>query len=519
MLQVLLIDDEIHAIEGLCCSVDWKKLGLCSPEFAVTPAKIAEKLSYPYDIIVCDIRMPGQSGLELMERYRQSNTRTAWIFLSAHAEFEYAQRALELGAVSYLLKPCSSATLSEALLKAKEKLVKERKTEDRTYDNSTALIQMFWRDLLHKRIGNTPQVMQEEARKRNIGFLARWTFFPILFSGIQSPVSVFSPSLRQTLEGQICQNLLVQEKRPIQFEFENRLLVILHPHSYQQFSTDWVSAACRQILKDFRQEAGIALCCFVGKEVPPEKMLETIQAMIEMDRENTSGSSQVFLLSQKREKAPSCLFPDVKTVCNLFAEKQYGAALETVKNCARKYELKHHLTIQNLILYEQSYLYCISYYLTQSGKNLQQYMETISPTLLQQNDCPRTHDMFAWLDSVTTQLSIYMGDSSTETELLPKVEEYIQNHLSEPLTRSRIAEAVYLNSDYLGRIFQKKTGMFLSEYITNMRLQKAKSLLETTTLPIAFIATEVGFSSISYFSKQFKAVYGLSPSSFKKQTN
>ena len=52
-----------------------------------------------------------------------------------------------------------------------------------------------------------------------------------------------------------------------------------------------------------------------------------------------------------------------------------------------------------------------------------------------------------------------------------------------------------------------------------MRLQKAKSLLETTTLPIAFIATEVGFSSISYFSKQFKAVYGLSPSSFKKQTN
>ena len=171
MLQVLLIDDEIHAIEGLCCSVDWKKLGLCSPEFAVTPAKIAEKLSYPYDIIALSQSHPepGQSGLELMERYRQSNTRTAWIFLSAHAEFEYAQRALELGAVSYLLKPCSSATLRGAA-QSKGKTGQGAKDRGPDIRQQHRLNPNVLARSAPQAIGNTPQVMQEEARKRTSDF-------------------------------------------------------------------------------------------------------------------------------------------------------------------------------------------------------------------------------------------------------------------------------------------------------------------------------------------------------------
>lgn len=96
----------------------------------------------------------------------------------------------------------------------------------------------------------------------------------------------------------------------------------------------------------------------------------------------------------------------------------------------------------------------------------------------------------------------------------------IQNHLCDEIRRSDIANAVYLNSDYLSRLFRKETGMSLKEYILQEKMKTAQAILRSTSLPVAVVAARVGFENYSYFSQAYKKVIGITPSAERgKHTN
>ena len=87
---------------------------------------------------------------------------------------------------------------------------------------------------------------------------------------------------------------------------------------------------------------------------------------------------------------------------------------------------------------------------------------------------------------------------------------------SEPLTLKQCADKVFINEKYLGRIFKKQLGQSFHEYLNEVRLQRAKSLLTDTVLSIATIAYECGFSNIPYFNRTFKKRFGATPSYIRK---
>jgi two-component system response regulator YesN len=116
MLKVLLIDDEENNIELLKKVIDWEKLGY---EVAGSAHNGSEGLdvyraSRP-DVIIVDIKMPVMDGLEFIQAIREQDTLTKIIILSAYGEFEYAQKAIEYGINSYLLKPINEAKLINVL--------------------------------------------------------------------------------------------------------------------------------------------------------------------------------------------------------------------------------------------------------------------------------------------------------------------------------------------------------------------------------------------------------------------
>ena len=113
------------------------------------------------------------------------------------------------------------------------------------------------------------------------------------------------------------------------------------------------------------------------------------------------------------------------------------------------------------------------------------------------------------------------GPSETELdkidETLEKVKNYVLDNISEPLTVESIARYVYLNPDYLTRVFKKKYGQTLIEYITEQRMFLAKELLMRNKMPINMIAERVGYSNCSYFTKVFKEYHGKTPSEFQRE--
>ena len=84
------------------------------------------------------------------------------------------------------------------------------------------------------------------------------------------------------------------------------------------------------------------------------------------------------------------------------------------------------------------------------------------------------------------------------------------------MSRNEIAEKVYLNPEYLSRLFRKHTGITLSEFITSERIRIAKDYLTNTRMPVSIIATKTGYANFSHFSKMFKKSTGLSPNEFRQ---
>lgn len=134
--RAVIIDDEAWIREGLCEHIRWEKLGI---ELAAVFRDGMEAFSRleedPVEILLSDIRMPNMTGLELVARLRESAkrnenralSRTKVIFLSGYDDFKYAQEAIRLGAVDYLLKPTEVEEIEEALLRAKNLWNRERR--------------------------------------------------------------------------------------------------------------------------------------------------------------------------------------------------------------------------------------------------------------------------------------------------------------------------------------------------------------------------------------------------------
>ena len=92
---------------------------------------------------------------------------------------------------------------------------------------------------------------------------------------------------------------------------------------------------------------------------------------------------------------------------------------------------------------------------------------------------------------------------------------YIRSHVDRELSRTEIAEAVFLNPEYLSHVFRKKTGKSLSEFIIAEKMQVAQSLLAGTNTQISAVASQVGYSNFSYFSQVFKKFTGVSPMEYR----
>lgn len=103
------------------------------------------------------------------------------------------------------------------------------------------------------------------------------------------------------------------------------------------------------------------------------------------------------------------------------------------------------------------------------------------------------------------------ADEYQQRNQVMEIENYIHAHIESDIHRDDIADYVHLNVDYMGRLFKKNKGVSLKEYIIEEKMRVAQKLLKTTMLPVSFVASKVGYSNFSHFSRTYKKVNGISP--------
>lgn len=123
-------------------------------------------------------------------------------------------------------------------------------------------------------------------------------------------------------------------------------------------------------------------------------------------------------------------------------------------------------------------------------------------------------------------ISMIIDKQRTDETLLPepvavnpvidKIQVYISSNYRESLSLSELSARFYISATYLSRLFRQTTGFSIVEYINNVRLMAAKTLLEESTLKISAIAVQAGFSTGEHFTRVFKQGTGLSPQQYRK---
>ncbi|MBQ7059905.1 MAG: helix-turn-helix domain-containing protein [Firmicutes bacterium] len=118
-MNILLIDDDVDVTDAMIGAIDFSSLGF-TRVFTAADARTAREIlrSETIDVMVTDIELPGQTGLQILEWVRDRQMNTIALFCTCYADFNYAKKAIELQCFDYFLKPISYDELSERLRQA-----------------------------------------------------------------------------------------------------------------------------------------------------------------------------------------------------------------------------------------------------------------------------------------------------------------------------------------------------------------------------------------------------------------
>lgn len=120
-----------------------------------------------------------------------------------------------------------------------------------------------------------------------------------------------------------------------------------------------------------------------------------------------------------------------------------------------------------------------------------------------------------WLAAYKQEISA--RPPSSENDTVTRIRQFIEDNIQTELTREQLGRMLFMNPDYIARLFREKQGISLNDYIRNRRISYAKTLLRETSLPLTEVCTRVGYAYNTYFFNVFKKATGLSPSEYRNK--
>mgnify|MGYP004653983907 CR=1 FL=1 len=518
MITILIVDDEIYAVDAIKEMIDWNALGIDTVLTAYSMQQ-AQKLMTEtrVDILLCDIEMPKGSGLELVSWAREQDQDAVVIFLTSHANFNYANQAIKLDTFDYLLKPADPEELQKILKQAVDKVnetfnrISQLEVANFWFDSFVQLCENFILRVADGRISPDRETILHEAKRLHLYRMEFGEQFYIALIQLRAETDDEKEWGKGLTEYGL-KNILSE----VFYTDENNnmkrgmpLIPRLTDRHYllcmNSKMTDWNEfvSLCQQAVSDSMQVIPSALTIYPHQPVPIEQFSAAGEALLKIAADNVLYDNIVYFQ------------PDPQTRQEI--EKEWQKALVEAPDAENLGELLDRMaragTLTRTALRRMYELVCN--YVKDT------FPQEIRPAELETGIVCATSSldgMKEWINGVFSKLPhSEIQDKNEPKDVINVIRKYIREHIGEELGRSELAALVYLNPDYLSHIFREKAGVSLVDFITAERMKKARELLRTTSIPIRDVALAVGYSNISYFSRQFKRSQGMTPLEFRRK--
>ena len=523
MIHVLIVDDEVYCADGVKYLLDWKKLKV-DEVYTAYSVKQAKQVfaQHEINIVLCDIEMPKGSGLDLLRWLKEQGIQVVSILLTSYATFNYAKQAIELGCIDYLLKPVAQDALEKVFRHAVDCVSENRKKCENTklaeiWNKSEYIrVQNFWRTMLEEGAGT--EDIEYRAKKENIALDRNGEYLPILIV-----VQRVDPSItweRETLEFAI-KNIFEElvlggyEKVMLPYNTDHFLAIILCNQDWSENKLRFIQQ-CNSFIESCQHHLLAAISCYIGDFVKAGMLKKQEQILLKHKKDNVTERTCVFTLEQSHD---NIIYerPDIYNWMDLFNQKKFLQ----LNNLLDHYlcRLVHDQKIDANILKQLFHDFMQEFYITIHDKGIEANLlfQDEQSIALYDAATSSVDDFKLWVSHLINKAAQQIEQMENTDSLIHQVKKYIQNHLSEELSREQMADSVYLSPDYLSRVFRRETSMSMSEYITQERIREAKKLLSDTHSPIGEISFRVGYSNWAYFSKVFKEKVQMTPAQYRAQ--
>lgn len=526
MANLLIVDDEIYAVDGIKSGVDWERVGFSQVFEAYSMKQAQEWMERErVDVAICDVEMPGGSGLELVEWIREHHPSVETVFLTCHAEFQYAKRAVQLGSFDYLLKPVDyqelERTVRQVLDSIREKL--EIQTLQGSYKKrldlqQPILVERFWQDLFGGKHASSLEHLRKAVEEYGVSFDPdTMHVLPILIS-IEQWNRDFTERDEDILEYGLrnaAAEIIVSAGRGTVFQDRNGAnMVMLYVDQTERPDWQALTDRCRSFIQTAGNYFYCHASCYIGNAAALCEAKPVYEALLRMEYDNVARAQNIHLLEDNKlaKEDPGLALPDMSDWPELLDagnRKEIGTRLELAMDRIKN----SRANAQTLNACYQRILQIVYFLLQKKGASAQDVFPAGS--LLDPSQAPRSvSQLKGWAEQVLEAV-VRLAEGEGHS-LISTIKTYIQSNLDKEIGREELAELVHLNPAYLSRLFKKETGESLSEYILKEKMSVARELLRTTDKPISDIAQALGYSYFSHFTKMFKKVYQISPQAYRK---
>ena len=529
MKKVLFVDDEILIRETVRDCIPWEKEGFLYVGDA-SDGEVALPLieQLKPDILITDIKMPFMNGIELSTLVRKRMPNIKIIILSGHGEFEYARKALHIGVEEYSLKPISASHLIQTLHQVSDKIDKERREREQMeqlkHRTGEGSLERLWNDLCSGFLSSSEAIDTAEAL--SISLISPFYAVAILETRSPDALSPFPMERSDLLTTEISslyKDLAIDPEEVWEFKHSRTKTVwILKGNTYEVLDRRLDAFRKRQEMTGERNQNG-TLAMRIGIGSIQDRLsgihLSFLDAEEDMHWQRLSEQNRLKLWEITRNSMNRQLFLDRQALIRFL---KVGSPSET-KTFIPEYMagLKQidwsSTLIGNYILYDITLevfrtadeLYQAS---DTSEKRLQDYQKSIEAIRSWEDAC-------IYLITLTEQFWLWRSASSHRyTNLIMQVKEYIALHYDKNQTSlQEAAEYVNVSASHLSKIFSQETGQTFIEYLTQIRMERAMELLQSTQAKTYEIAFQIGYSDPHYFSNLFKRVTGMTTTEFRKK--
>lgn len=506
----MIVDDEPKTRQGLATLIPWETYGFRIVHTAANGTEALEKYSGDsLDLMIVDMRMPGMSGIELIERVRKEDASIHFLILSGYADFEYAKKAITCGVEGYILKPVDEDEIISYLEDLKGKLEQELK-----YKKLKVKIDEENKDQMFLTVFKGEMSAETKNFFRNY---LEWDKYRLLLIKLDDNLDLNNfVNIKQDLKR-------IFEKRNTGIVFTMKPYIGILLNGGLEFSNhqDFMYRNLQKVLSNNHIGFTAAIANTVEKIEDLSKSYDSSSILINQQFFYNEGyilseSSEPSLKIDKHSSQKQEQFQLTAVVDKLFYAAEIGdkRASEriTMELGIRMFQDNHseHLIKTNYVQLVSTLLNKLLY----EYQDMQSIVTNISSKLFEIEKQPNIKQLLTYVDSLLAEIIENMDVMNTDI-LVKKMVDLIQRNYHKSLKIDMLAEILNYNRAYLGKLFKDYTGEYFNTYLDKVRIENGKRLL-MQGLKVYQVAERIGYSNVDYFHSKFKKYEGISPSSYRK---